>query len=98
MYLAGSMIDLDPAAMTELAVIRQTKEFGYDPGVNNPKNFTELYDDLCGNANFCEWLMSRTQSDEVFAAARIMGESTPVWGRRFHILLSVILTDQWDKV
>ncbi len=25
----------------------------------------------------------------------IMGERTPVWSRRFHILLSAILSDQW---
>lgn len=89
------MIELDPAYMTEEAIIRQTKEFGYDPTINNPRNFLELFDDLCDNVNFRRWLIEISNESEARAAHRIMGEITPVWSRRFHILLSVILAGRW---
>ncbi len=96
-------IDIVPFMMTEQAIIRHVKGLGYDPRVNRPGTAMDLLTDLWQNEGFREWASGCLAGDIDTAhdgltcdgVHYVMGERTPVWSKRIHILLSVILSDQW---
>ncbi len=95
-------------ASTEYLIVMEAKRFGYDPRINNPKTFNELYEDLCANDSFRRWLNGIIEptyrlseepllrQTQIYEAHEWMSNHSPVWSRRFHILLSVIVSGNWD--
>lgn len=101
--------DHSPDFMTELAIMRQMKKFGYDPTVNCPTTFPALFDDLCNNCQFRRWIgelvpeeIGGGENPKFDAEQRAkmhlwIGERTPVWTKRWNILLSIIASGMWNE-
>ncbi len=93
---------------TELAVVMHVVRFGYDPALNNPRDFSGLFADLCCNPGFREWILMVAAGLPGVAPGcpvdkqlqskihTYMGEQTPVWAKYWHILLSVILSGSYQ--
>lgn len=97
-----------PDFMTELAIMRQMQKFEYVPK-NNPTTFPALFDDLCDNCQFRKWICELVpeeigckENSNFDAEHRVkihlwIGERTPVWTKRWNILLSIIASGTWNE-